>query len=253
MDYLPLNNSERDAIDRNVHFEFLNDLTDDRFLDTLDGFLQQRPTDLLWINPYSAYLGSDVKDDHANTRFLRNRLSPILTKHKCAAIIIHHTPKTNYASTDKYKASDWMYRGAGAAVLTNWARAYLVIDPCGEGVYKFIAAKRGQRIGWDALETYWAHSLDPNKLLWVPATKEQISVAGKLKTADHLLQVIPVDDPIPKRKIQELAKTQLGIGRDKAASFLDELVDAGKVSVTSIPRSGTNPEKRYHRNQTLLY
>jgi hypothetical protein len=64
-------------------------------------------------------------------------------------VIIHHTPKTNFRDTTEWKPSDWMYSGAGAAVLTNWARAYLVIDPCEtHGLYKFIAAKRGKRIGW---------------------------------------------------------------------------------------------------------
>jgi len=42
-----------------------------------------------------------------------------------------------------------MYSGSGASCLTNWARAYLVIEPTElHGVYKFIAAKRGERIAW---------------------------------------------------------------------------------------------------------
>ena len=42
-----------------------------------------------------------------------------------------------------------MYAAAGNADLTNWARAILVIEPTHvEGVFEFIAAKRGKRIGW---------------------------------------------------------------------------------------------------------
>jgi hypothetical protein len=42
-----------------------------------------------------------------------------------------------------------MYAGAGAADITNWARAILIADPTDDPViFKFIAAKRGGRIGW---------------------------------------------------------------------------------------------------------
>src|SRR6202041_1547337 len=119
-------------------------------------------------------LGADVKDDGANSRFLRNGLNPILTGRGCGIFIIHHTPKTNHRDTSDWKQTDWMYAGAGAAVLTNWARAYLVIEPTDvHGVYRFIAAKRGQRIGWPRLEQLWAHAREEGKLLWVPADGEQ--------------------------------------------------------------------------------
>jgi hypothetical protein len=158
---------------QNVWLERLNDLTGYEFIEALDGFLMQRPTDLVIVNPLTAYLGADDKDTKAATLFLRNWLNPVVSKHNCAAIIIHHSPKTNFASTDNYKPSDWMYRGAGAATITNWARAILVIDPGkNPNVYRFIAAKRGKRIGrgYESLvyETHWSHSHD-GKLLWVPA------------------------------------------------------------------------------------
>ncbi|MEI9893776.1 MAG: hypothetical protein WDN28_07705 [Chthoniobacter sp.] len=42
-----------------------------------------------------------------------------------------------------------MYAGAGSADITNWARAAVIIDPThAPHVFKFIAAKRGARVGW---------------------------------------------------------------------------------------------------------
>jgi len=77
-----------------------------------------------------------------------------------AAVILHHTPKINHrGDTSDWKPSDWQYGGAGAAVLTNWARAVLVIDPTDvAGIYRFIAAKRTQRLGWKTGDQYFAHS-----------------------------------------------------------------------------------------------
>jgi RecA-family ATPase len=140
--HIGLSEREQEYVRENTLIEPLNDLSGSAFLDAVDGFLEQWSTDLLWINPLTAYLGADDKDTKASTLFLRNGLNPILRKHNCAAIIIHHTPKTKFARTDDYKPSDWMYRGAGAATITNWARAIMVIDPCEvQGIYKFIGER----------------------------------------------------------------------------------------------------------------
>ena len=61
---------------------------------------------------------------------------------------MHHTPKTQFNRTEDFTSSDFMYRGAGCAAMTNWARAYMVFEPVNdEGLFRFVAAKRGQRIG----------------------------------------------------------------------------------------------------------
>jgi RecA-family ATPase len=144
LNHLHLNDSEIRMVDTNTFVEPCNDLCSGRFLESVDSFLEQRPSDLLWINPFSAYLGADVKNSEANNLFLRTGLHPILKTHDCAVILIDHTPKTNFNGTENYKPSDWMYRGSGRADITNWARAIMVIDPCANmGTFKFIAAKRG--------------------------------------------------------------------------------------------------------------
>jgi RecA-family ATPase len=255
IEHLGLSDEERVLVDANTQIEFVNDATGDEFLDIVDGFIAQWKPDILIINPYTAYLGGDIKDDAVNNHFLRNRLNPILTKHGCAALIIHHTPKTNFRDTDKWKPSDWQYSGAGAACLTNWSRAYLVVDPTEvDGVYKFIAAKRGKRIGWgeqfQVYETYWAHSLG-DKLLWVPATNDDIMSAAKTKKnlkAEDLVELVPLVDPISKETFRNLAKEKWKIGRDKADALLADLTDQGSVREIRTPRPGTNPSKKYVRN-----
>jgi hypothetical protein len=254
IDHLQLSPEQRKLVEQNTHIEFVNDQTGADFLDTCDGFLSQWAADLLWINPYTAYLGADIKDDAANTRFLRNGLNPILTKYRCGVIPIHHTPKTNLRDTTDWKASDWMYSGAGAAVLTNWARAYLVIDPCETpGVYKFIAAKRGKRIGWGnhvpVYEQFWAHSRTEDQLLWLPADSDQIALAkpaGK-KTPEDLLTLIPLLDPAPMGQIQFEANQKWGLGMNKVRDFINVLVHQGKAFKHQFPRPRTSPETKYAR------
>lgn len=105
----------------------------------------------------------------------------MLARRHVGAILIHHAPKTNFRDTSDWRASDWQYAGSGAARLTNCARGYIVMEPTEQdGVYKFIATKRGNRIGWgDLTETYSAHSREPGQLLWVPADADQIAAAKK--------------------------------------------------------------------------
>jgi RecA-family ATPase len=225
IDHLELDKKQRELVDQNTHVEFVNDLIGTDFLDACNSFLNQWKADILWINPYTAYLGGDIKDDGVNTRFLRNGLNPILTSHCCGGAIIHHTPKTNNRDTTDWKPSDWMYSGAGAAVLTNWARAYLVIDPCEiHGVYKLIAAKRGKRIGWgDAFpvyETYWAHSRQEDTLLWQPADSDQIAStqAAPEKTPDDLLKLIPVLDPLLQKNSSRPQRIRESVKRRSAST-----------------------------------
>jgi RecA-family ATPase len=189
--YLNLTAIEAERFKANVWINQINNLTGARFLQALDAHLEHLAAnwakpDLVIMNPYTSFLGGEIKDDGYNNMFLRNLLNPLLTKHKCAAIIIHHTPKTNFRDTSTWRPSDWMYSGAGASCLTNWARAYLVIDPTSvHETYKFIAAKRGKRIGWGdhfpVFETYWSHCSERDKLLWIAATAEEIQAAAKSK------------------------------------------------------------------------
>jgi hypothetical protein len=131
-----------------------------------------------------------VKNSEANNLLLRTGLNPILKKHDCAVILIHHTPKTNFNGTENYKPSDWMYRGSGSADITNWARAIMVIDPCANmGTFKFIAAKRGKRIGggneYPVYEEYFSHCKEEGKLLWVPSSEDEIRMAASSKRKRH--------------------------------------------------------------------
>jgi hypothetical protein len=67
-------------------------------------------------------------------------------------LFVHHTNKPPTAKerggwgTDAFSA----YCGAGGAELVNWARAVLALMPCEDspGVFRLVAGKRGQRLGW---------------------------------------------------------------------------------------------------------
>ncbi len=202
------------------------------------------------IDPLLGYLGADINDAKETAAFLRNGLNPLLEKYNCGAIINHHTPKVINRDTRGWRASDWMYAGAGSADLTNWARAILVIDPThAQHVYKFIAAKRGGRIGWRYEDgdvkymRYFCHDT-AGGLAWRDATADdelQVEIkkpkkSGSNKTKEDLLALVPTETAIPKQALISLAQS-MGIGFNRARGFISELVDAGELYVSRAKRA----------------
>lgn len=248
MTHLKLTDKQQVLVEQNTELIRCNDLVGYKFMEALKLRLMQArdngsPFDLAIINPYGVFLGSDPKDADACTQFLNEWLNPLLSEFALGAILIHHTPKTTLRDTSSWKPSDWMYSGAGAAAMTNWARAYLVIDPCNvHGVYKFIAAKRGRRIGWGdhvpVYEQFWAHSREDNQLLWLPADKDQIASAKKNAAinGDDILKLIPLLDPLEQALIHQAAKDKLNAGVNKTRTFINQLVAEGKAFPWKIPR-----------------
>jgi AAA domain-containing protein len=241
IELLGINDQQRQLVGQNTHLEFLNDKTGVKFTERLEEMLGLFPADMVITNPLSAYLGDDTKDEKSVNQFLRNWINPILTRRQAAVIFVHHTPKTINRHTSDWEATEWMYSVSGVAGITNWSRAYIAIDSTKtHGVFRFIAAKRGQRIGWGGFETFWAHSQDDGKILWVPANRDQIAMAKKAakKSPDDLLTIIPELDPISQAQFF-LDASKHGIGRDRARDFVDILIDQKKAFVWKLPRANT--------------
>jgi hypothetical protein len=250
-DHLGLSTKEKQAIDQNTELIRCNDLVAFRFIEALRARLQQArdngsPFDLVIINPYGVYLGADVKDTDACTKFLNEWLNPLLTEFEIGAILIHHTAKTNFQNTDKYSLWDWAYHGAGAACITNWARVILAIKPETQDmtVFRFIAAKRGTRIGdeWEGLfEKYFAWSSLPRVLRWEEATAEQIARASAAKSKtkfadlDKVIECVPLVDPELKTTVLGRVRQKCGLARDVADAALKELCLTGRIFHRTIP------------------
>jgi hypothetical protein len=250
MHHLGLSDPQKGKVHENSELIRCNDLVGLKFINALRVRLDQarlagKAFDLVIINPYSSYLGADPKDTEASTRFLTEWLNPTLSEFALAAILIHHTAKTNFQNTDKYSLWDWAYHGAGAACITNWARAILAIMPQNDdmSIFKFIAAKRGKRIGneWEAkFEKYFAWSTEPGVLLWKDATAEQIAETTTAKSKkkfvdlDVALEQVPLIDAELKDAVIKKIQKACAVGFHPARRALNELIFAEKAFETPI-------------------
>jgi hypothetical protein len=126
------------------------------FVQRLAAHLQKHETDLLIVNPLQSYFGGDLSRNSELSAFLRGAVDPLIKgpdgRGRVGVLFVHHTNKPPTAKerggwgTDAFSA----YCGAGGAELVNWARAVLALMPCEDspGVFRLVAGKRGQRLGW---------------------------------------------------------------------------------------------------------
>ncbi len=143
-----------------------------------------------------------------------------------------------------------MYACAGAADITNWARAIIVIDPLDKpGLFRFIAAKRAKQIGWKdefwqpISERYFEHAKDVDAIYWmdVDASALPKAVAKPTILPEDLLQFVPVGAQIHKALLVQDAQQKLGIGVHKADDYLTILVEKGLLEVVQVARKGSRP------------
>jgi hypothetical protein len=230
--------------------------------------VKHRP-DLVGIDPLMAYIGGDVLKAEVTAKFLRNGLNPLLKRHGCGALIAHHTPKVTNRDTSSWKVSDWMYAGGGAADVTNWARAILVIDATHDRhTFRLIAAKRGGRLGWTNSENgerelirHYCHAEEGRKIGWREAGPEDLARAEAAKraakaasrgaakaTVEEVLTFVPAEGSITKNGLIEKANLA-GIGKGRTRELIGEMLRVESAYEHLVPRSGTNPQRMISREK----
>ncbi|MFM2216950.1 MAG: hypothetical protein RL240_1268 [Planctomycetota bacterium] len=220
--------------------------------ETLEPHLTAFNPDLLILDPLFAYMGGNASDqEHAST-FLRQILDPLIKRHGCAAILVHHTnkpPREPQGKGFKRPTSQSAYDGAGSAELANWPRAVLSISATSTpGTFQLTAGKRGKRLGWkDRLDSpvdqiYIKHSLD--KMFWESADQAAplFQVECPTATVEDVLACVPMTGSIAKKELKEKYVSAKG-GRDNWHSLVKQLIDDGTLFEWAKPRKGTNHEK----------
>lgn len=248
--------AERERIETNFHIFFEQSRIGCAFInDVLAPILEKYRPDIVRIDPLSAYAGADMTQADKSAGFLREQINPLLTEYNCGLVLVHHTPKTTGRDTSTWRHSDWSYAGAGSADIANWSRTMLVIDPGHEmGAYRFIAAKRGGRIGWrdtndEKIYEKWFRHSTGSYFCWEETEPPLVIGKPPKHTVDSVWPLVPPapDKILKSTLLSELAKA--GIGQNAAAKYVKQLIEEGDLVVTKENRSGTNPAIYLHRAQ----
>lgn len=168
--------------------------TGDEFCKELGLLASREKPDLIFIDPFISFLGDDVCNQKAVSRFLRNQLNPILKRAGAAVILVHHVGKPS--NDPRARRSD-LYGGIGTSDIQNWARAIMSLKAIDADTFELIASKRGKRAGLDgeggkqvfikhaARGIFWELALMPEKQI-------DKKVENKIDDAEQLSAVISV-------------------------------------------------------------
>ena len=246
---LALSEADCRAVDDAIFIHSENALAGPDFIRVVARLAELHKPDLIFIDPALAYVDGESKDSKAVGDFLRRGLNPILTDNNCGGIVLHHTTKAQ--SDGKAVTADFLYAGLGSVEYTNWARAVLVLETKGGGVFSLHAPKRGRRLGWPPeLHRWIRHSRQPDMIFWEEAEAPICSnpAAGGPSQQRRQTTFWPLSRQMGGFFAMLMIKaTDVEIGENKARGFLEQLMSEKTVFVWRIKRPGTHPEKSVGR------
>lgn len=248
-----LSAEDLNSLDGMLRTEFSREHVGDGFHAHLDALLTEEPADLVIVNPLLSYVGGEIVA--FGSAFLRVGLMPVLQRHQCAALIIHHTPKL---SKDSWNTMDDTYSGIGGGEIANIPRAILTLKPTpAAGLFVVTVSKR-QTIGWTdgdgkfATSYFAKRSSDPERPAWIPVPYDEAEDmiacnsssprASKRKVSiEDVVEIVRVG-PQLRQAVLQLLRNWRGCSETTAKNALKEAQYARRVVATEErnPRGG-NP------------
>jgi len=134
-------------IETNLHMFHVYGMTGARFAGWLESRVKRDKPDLIIIDPYQAFIGgADINQSETFLSWIEP-IEKIIKTHKCALILVAHTPKPKDRATWTERES--VYIAAGSSVLSNWARcsAELTQDGSKDGRFRLRFGKNAERTG----------------------------------------------------------------------------------------------------------
>jgi hypothetical protein len=232
--------------------------------ETLEPLLKKHSPDLLILDPALSYIGGSANEQDVVGGFLRNQLNPLLQKHNCGVLIVHHTNKPNAERDGRKKlANDFAYAGTGSAEWANWARAVLVLSAKNDDGVRTLQIGKRFRLKWLDWEKkpvnkkYLKQSAPGQGLFYSELTAEEsLTLSSKIPPLVKVLRT-PRILPDPGGEIsKELLVARITenkiCGRDRATKeVIPCLVDEGYLEKKEVPRHGARPEIHYVRTEQI--
>lgn len=231
--------AERELIRGNVKIVTERASTGETFLRLVDSLLREHPSDLVHVNPLSAFFGNDLNDQFCVARFFRNGLNPILARHAAGFVGIHHVPKPNKDRAD-WSGSDLAYSGAGSADLANWAREIITLRQTAPGLYEMTPTKRWRKLGWTDDDgrpnqpRLICHD-QTGRMVWHDATPDFLEALGsKSYSAKSMTALVPAGG-MDKKELIRLVEGNFAVSAKTARNYVADGTRVRKHQVGGKP------------------
>jgi hypothetical protein len=188
--------------------------------------LESIKPDLLWINPLSAFFGSDLNNQEAVAKFFRHTLNPILDEFKCVAMVVHHTAKPNKERKD-WNGGELAYLGAGSADFANWSRETITLRETKPGLFEMSCSKRWRKLGWrDAdgkpTRTRMIAYGQNGGIYWRDADAETLSEQGAQQYSDAALLALVPDEGGDKKVLISDVESSFAVCSRTATQYVND-------------------------------
>ena len=203
------------------------------FFAALRNLLADYQPDMVWIDPLLCYLGGD-SNSAEDVAYFTGQIDEIAQDTGTLFHLIHHTGKPKTSNDTKgFTTSDLMYAGLGSSVLTNWARAIMVLqgERGEEGTFRLTAAKRGKRAGMEhehstASEYIYLEHSDQG-LCWLPSDYEppEKKQAGRPSFRASMLRQWPNEGLTQNEAMNLFSQTHFNeIGREPTEGAVKQAI-----------------------------
>jgi DnaB-like helicase N terminal domain/AAA domain len=152
-----------EELQRNIRVRSVTGKIGQAFCAWLRKEIESFKADLVLVDPLLSFAGIDVSRQDQASQFCRVWLDPVLRDTGAVLISVHHTgkPPRRDGKESPQTLNDMAYAGIGSSELVNWARAVMLLQPCGENQFRLMLAKRGKRAG----ATH--PSGEPTQVIWL--------------------------------------------------------------------------------------
>jgi hypothetical protein len=256
LDALSFSTEKRNLLDENFRIFTVRGKLGLQAIGAIRSILDKRSaTDLLVLNPMSAYAQGDLANTEDCVEFLYGQLSPLLDDYNCAGWLLHHTPKmtgSRRTNQKQWNTFDYMYSGAGAATITNYARGIITIDSVGDSTtFSWRVAKRLHESGWPTPTQFFKwHVLPQGGRVWVAASSAETTQAESKakKTLEDLYNLVPAScEPVLKDCLLSKALDEEGFTHRLLKALLAEaLADSAPEQFRLYRWQIYNPEGGQH-------
>jgi AAA domain len=254
LEHLQLSKKEEAMLRKNFVCVFEGSrMSDEFFSETVGPLLQKYSPDLLIIDPALSYIGGDANAQEVVGIFLRNLLNPLLQKHNCGAVVVHHTAKPTAAKNGAQSvATDYAYLGAGSAEWANWPRAVLVLKAKDQlGVRELRIGKRF-RLDWKdpmgepSASRFLRQNSTATGIFYTELSDEEtLALTGKVSKSEKVQKLILSQEPgktVEKKLLIARIASQGICGENKVRDAVKLLISDGYLEEFDKPRTTGPPE-----------
>ena len=145
----PFGAREMDIIRKNLIIRRVDSVTGANFVSYLETSINKYKPDIVFVDPFLAYVGDDALQQKVMSNFLRVQINPILRKTGALLIWIHHVVKPGGNANGKEKSAEQnTYSGLGSSDFQNALREIIAMTDNGDRTFKLQFSKRGSRTGY---------------------------------------------------------------------------------------------------------